>query len=100
MRDGKIVALNTPQGLKTSTFPMPMFEFDPKQKLSFQELLILEKEEVFSFFEPYGLRFHASISSLELWNRDRLKFEAQFKIRPIEPSLEDVFIRTVEAKRT
>ena len=100
MRDGKIVALDTPDGLKTTTFPMPMFEFDPKHKLSFEEVLALEQEPMFSFFEPYGLRFHASIRNLEVWNQKRHQFDTRFHVRPIKPSLEDVFIQSVEVKRS
>ncbi len=100
MRDGRIVALDTIEGLKKNTFPMPMFEFYPKNKLTFEEILVLEKEPLFSFFEAYGLRFHASIKTLEGWEKDRHKFDDLFEIRSINPSLEDVFIKTVEEKRT
>lgn len=93
MRDGKIIALDSPEGLKKTTFPMPLFEFNPKQKLSFAEIVALQKEPEFSFFEPYGLRFHASIE-------DYSRFESRFNIKPIQPSLEDVFIKLVEAKKT
>ena len=97
MRDGKIIALDTPDGLKTTIFPMPVFEFAPRQALTFAELTSLGKEEVFSFFEPYGLRFHASIRDVTEWEKARPGFEAKFEIRQIKPSLEDVFIRSVEA---
>jgi hypothetical protein len=50
------------------------------------------------FFEPYGLRFHASIRSEEEWKAVRRQFEEKFAIREITPSLEDVFIQTVEGK--
>ncbi len=98
MRDGKIIALDSPDGLKTSTFKNPVFEFEPKKKLTFEEVLAMDKEPVFSFFEPYGLRFHASISDPNLWQKERPRFEARFHIKPIKPSLEDVFIQSVEAK--
>ena len=98
MRDGKIIALDTPEQLKKAAFPLPVFEFDPKEKLSFSELSALERHEIFSFFEPYGLRFHAAIRSEEDWMRIRPEFDAKFNIRQIKPSLEDVFIRTIEGK--
>jgi ABC-2 type transport system ATP-binding protein len=98
MREGTIIALDTPGGLKQSTFPMPMFEFDPKESLSFSEVSSLARHEVFLFFEPYGLRFHASIRSEEEWKAVRRQFEEKFAIREITPSLEDVFIQTVEGK--
>ena len=74
MRDGKIIALNTPDGLKKETFPTDVL-----------------------FFEPYGLRFHAAARSAEAWNEVKSKYEKQFTITKIKPSLEDVFIRSVEA---
>jgi ABC-2 type transport system ATP-binding protein len=98
MREGKIIALGSPEGLKRSTFPMPMLEFDPREALSFADVSAVREHKVFSFFEPYGLRFHASIQSEEAWEDVRLRFEEKFTIRRIKPSLEDVFLQTVEAK--
>lgn len=100
MRDGQIVALDTPEALKTSTFPLPMFEFDPIKPLSYDDILSLENEPLFSFFEPYGLRFHASVDDTSAFEKERARFEATFRIKVIKPSLEDVFIRSVEAKRS
>lgn len=99
MRDGKIIALDTPKALKAATFSTQMYEFDPIQTLGFDELVALAKEPVFSFFEPYGVKFHACIRDAQTWEHERKRFEAKFKIRPINPSLEDVFIRAVETKR-
>jgi ABC-2 type transport system ATP-binding protein len=99
MRDGKIIALDTPEGLKSACFPTPVFEFDPKQSLSFQEILGLRTEEMFTFFEAYGLRFHASIRDLSTWEQNRHKYEDRFNIQAIKPSLEDVFIKLVEGQK-
>lgn len=98
MREGRIIALDTPEGLKRSTFPMPMLEFDPKESLKFSEVSAMAHHEVFLFFEPYGLRFHAAIRNPDEWDKIRPQFEQKFTIRQIKPSLEDVFIRTVEGK--
>jgi ABC-2 type transport system ATP-binding protein len=98
MREGKIIALDSPDGLKQSAFPMPMFEFDPKATMSYTEVAELARHDAFLFFEPYGLRFHASIRSEEAWGRARPFFERKFIIRKIKPSLEDVFIHRVEGQ--
>jgi hypothetical protein len=65
----------------------------------FSEISALSAHPAFSFFDPYGLRFHAAPSGPEAWERVRAGFEEKFVIRKIEPSLEDVFIRAVETKR-
>jgi ABC-2 type transport system ATP-binding protein len=98
MREGKIIALDTPDGLKQSAFSMPMLEFDPLSSLSFAEVFAMAQHKVFSFFEPYGLRFHASITSEDEWEKVRQQFEEKFTIRRIKPSLEDVFIHIVEGQ--
>jgi ABC-2 type transport system ATP-binding protein len=98
MREGRIIALDTPEGLKAATFPTPMLEFVPREALSFSEVSAMARHEVFLFFEPYGLRFHASIRSEAEWEKARSEFERKFTIRRIKPSLEDVFIQTVEGK--
>lgn len=100
MRDGKIIALDSPAGLKKTAFPNPVFEFDPKVKLTFGEVADFAKDKAFLFFEPYGLRFHASIRDPQAWNQEKIRFERYFNISQIEPSLEDVFIKSVEGKNT
>ncbi len=96
MRDGRIIALDSPDALKTTTFQTPMLEFNPKVNLSFAEVSAMARDETFLFIEPYGLRFHAAIRSEAAWERVRMAFEEKFTVRRIKPSLEDVFIRTVE----
>jgi ABC-2 type transport system ATP-binding protein len=98
MREGRIIGLDTPAGLKQSTFPGAMFEFDPIERLSFEEISALGRESAFSFFEPYGLRFHACPRDEREWERLRPRLERRFRIKRITPSLEDVFIQRVEGK--
>jgi len=98
MREGRIIALNSPEGLKTATFTTPMLEFNPRTALSFAEVSAMARHDVFLFFEPYGLRFHAAIKSEPEWEAVRGDFEKKFLIHRIKPSLEDVFIQTVERR--
>jgi ABC-2 type transport system ATP-binding protein len=99
MREGRIVASDSPAALKKSVFPEPVFEFDPIESLSFSELAAFENHKAFSFFEPYGPRFHAAAASPEGWASWAPELEKIFRIRPVAPSLEDVFIRVVQAHR-
>ena len=96
MREGRLVAVDSPAGLKKAAFPTPVFEFDPRAALSFSDLSALKSHEAFSFFEPYGRRFHAAMKSEDAWRRSRADLEARFVVREIAPSMEDVFIRMVE----
>ena len=98
MREGKIIAIDTPSGLKKSTFKERMIELDPIHSLSFEELSALKANPLFDLIEPYGLRFHASIADIEKWKKVETEFQNKFRIRTIQPSLEDVFIRLVEGK--
>jgi len=96
MRDGKIIALDTPAALKESTFPMPMLELEPKTSMSFTDMSAMGTPDLFLFFEPYGLRFHAVVRNEAAWEKSKGLFEEKFQIRKINPTLEDVFIRTSE----
>jgi ABC-2 type transport system ATP-binding protein len=98
MRTGELIALDSPAGLKKAAFPMQMYEFESKTDLKFSEISELQNNPLFSFFEPYGLRFHASIRDQAEWERARHQFDKKFKISAIDPTLEDVFIQAVEGK--
>jgi ABC-2 type transport system ATP-binding protein len=96
MRAGKLIGLDTPAGLKASTFPGEFYEFDPRESVSFAEITSLRSLETFSYFETYGLRFHAAIKDTGEWEKKRPELERKFKITAIKPTLEDVFIQSVE----
>jgi len=96
MRDGRILLTDSPSGLKKTLFPTAVFEFEPREPMSFSQMSALQSHDAFSFFEPYGLRFHAAIKDAGSWQSARPQLELRFRIQPIAPSLEDVFIRVVE----
>jgi ABC-2 type transport system ATP-binding protein len=98
MREGKLVAIDSPAGLKASVFPESMFEFEALGEMSFAALEAYGKHEAFSFFQPYGHRFHAAAKSREAWKKWSPALEKVFRVTPVAPSLEDVFIRVSEAK--
>jgi ABC-2 type transport system ATP-binding protein len=98
MRTGALIALDSPDGLKKAAFPEPMYEFEPKENLKFSEISELQGNPLFSFFEPYGLRFHASIKDQSAWTKIKAEFDKKFNIVQIKPTLEDVFIQAVEGK--
>lgn len=92
MRTGRIVALDTPTALKKSTFDKPLYEISPLHEESVAAL----KDFPFEYLEPYGLRSHGSFSSPASEAEFRERFAGRFELKPITPSLEDVFIRRVE----
>jgi len=98
MREGRLVALDTPAGLKKSVFPEKVFEFTPLAAMSFSELSSFRGHEAFSFFESYGQRFHAAAAGPKAWAAWSAELGEKFQIREIVPTLEDVFIRVVEKR--
>jgi ABC-2 type transport system ATP-binding protein len=98
MRDGRIIALDTPAELKAQCFPQTLYEFDPIEKMNFKAVTELSKEGLFSYFEPYGLKFHAAFVSEKFKNQNMGRLERLFHVRQIQPSLEDVFIKSVESR--
>ncbi len=96
MRSGRIVALDTPAELKRRVFPGRLYELDPRGKTDFARLRQLGHEPEIEYFEPYGLRFHAAFRDSPAGERLRAGLDREFCVRPIAPTLEDVFIRLVE----
>ena len=99
MRTGELIALDTPSALKQQVFPNPMFEFEPKRDMKYEEMISVQKNPIFTFFEPYGMRFHASINNEAKWTELIKTYENDFTITQISPTLEDVFIQKVEGEK-
>ena len=96
MRSGKIIALDSPSGLKEKTFPLPIFELDPITKKDHDLIADIKNHKAIESVDSYGFKYHVLIRDLEVWNSFATSLSDNFKIRQIPPSLEDVFIRLVE----
>ncbi len=98
MRSGRLIALDSPAGLKASSFPEPLYELSagPGAPAGWSERLKSDP----SVFEvaPYGLRWHASVRDEAGFARLRAALGAGVEAARIAPTLEDVFIRLVEGK--
>jgi ABC-2 type transport system ATP-binding protein len=51
MRTGKIIALDTPANLKKMAFPEKLYEFDPREKISYSSIQKLKARPEFEYFE-------------------------------------------------
>jgi ABC-2 type transport system ATP-binding protein len=99
MRDGKIIALDSPKGLEKQAFPHPLYEITAPLGASRAWLAKLEKSPGVDEIKTFGMRWHLSTNSSTAWSRIHRHLPKGFKARPILPSLEDVFIRMVEGKK-
>lgn len=100
MRTGKIVALDTPTNLQTATFPEKLYEFTPRDKVSYAYIQQLKRRPEFVYFEPFGVRFHAAFKQSSEIAELQTELQHNFVTKEITPTLEDVFIRTTEGKKT
>jgi ABC-2 type transport system ATP-binding protein len=98
MRSGELVALDSPNNLKKQMFPKGLLEIEPIRPLAQETLEKLKTLKLFSLFEPYGIRFHGEFNEPGPDDAKAAWLSTLVKIRKIEPSLEDVFIRIVEGK--
>jgi ABC-2 type transport system ATP-binding protein len=98
MRSGRIVALDTPANLKQTVFPNPMYELDPRVQVGYTGAQELRQHAGLDYLEPYGLRFHAAFRETAEAEALKRRLERDFHVKRITPTLEDVFLRTVEGR--
>ncbi|MEW6517161.1 MAG: ABC transporter ATP-binding protein [candidate division FCPU426 bacterium] len=96
MRDGQIIALDTPAQLKSKTFPETLLEIDPPLGASRTVIEQLRPDPKVARIQPYGRRYHVLVLDPRAWKTTARQIPKTFRMRPIQPSLEDVFIRLVE----
>ncbi|HRY29928.1 MAG TPA: ABC transporter ATP-binding protein, partial [Elusimicrobiota bacterium] len=96
MRAGRIIALDTPAGLKRSAFPEPLLELTPPAAVSPGWADRLRKNTAVALLVPYGMRFHAALRPPADWSALAGDLPKGTTHRRIAPSLEDVFLRLVE----
>ncbi|MCK5218610.1 ABC transporter ATP-binding protein [bacterium] len=100
MREGRIIALDTPPRLKAASFPEPLIEINPELGSSRQWVENLKLDSRVGSIQPYGRRYHVLVQNQTAWKKIARTMPKSLKTRIIQPSLEDVFIRLVESGRT
>ncbi len=96
MREGRIIALDTPARLKAQTFPEPIMEINPELGSSRQWVEKLKLDPRIGSLQTYGQRYHVLIQNQAAWKKIARTMPKNLQTRIIQPSLEDVFIRLVE----
>ncbi|MCK5242401.1 ABC transporter ATP-binding protein [bacterium] len=96
MRDGEIIALDTPKKLKQKTFPEPLLEIEPPLGASRSWMDKLKVDPKIAVIQAYGRRYHVLVKNGKEWKKISRKLPRDYLLRKIQPSLEDVFIRQVE----
>jgi ABC-2 type transport system ATP-binding protein len=96
MRTGRLIALDSPEGLKKTAFPGPMAELDFKGADAVPFLAGLKKTAGLLELSPHGMRWHAAFEDRKAMEAALAGLPAGASSRGIAPSLEDVFIRLVE----
>lgn len=98
MRSGELIALDSPEGLKTKTFPEPIFELTPSADASPEWQGRMKSEDFVYELQTFGMRYHARVKSAGDFEEYLKANLPAFLCKRIKPSLEDVFIRLVEGQ--
>ena len=97
MRAGRIIALDSPEGLKRSAFPLPLIEIAPAPGApgNWRERYFGDGQA--GVLSPHGMRWHLAVKDAGVWEALVRELPPTLPARSIVPSLEDVFIRMVES---
>jgi ABC-2 type transport system ATP-binding protein len=98
MRTGRLIALDSPAGLKESSFPEPLYELQagPGAPADWTERVKTDPSVIDA--SPYGLRWHAGVRDEAAFRGLLAALGPAVETRRIKPTLEDVFVRLVEGK--
>ena len=96
MRDGKLVALDTPAGLKVHAFPWGLVELETTDSVKEGWDAGIRASAGVLSLKPHGRRWHLEPASAGAWARIKLKLPRGLKAHLVKPSLEDVFLKIVE----
>ncbi len=99
MRDGKLVALDSPEGLKRSTFPNGLLEVEGAEGAEGAEPgweARLRALPGCVSLKPHGRRWHLEPATKGDAPGLKAALPAGFTARDLTPSLEDVFLKVVE----
>ncbi|HXT00060.1 MAG TPA: ABC transporter ATP-binding protein [Elusimicrobiota bacterium] len=98
MRTGKLIALDSPAGLKRSAFPEPLYELQAGADAPADWTQRLKSDPSVIDASPYGLRWHAGARDEAGFRGLLERLGPSVRSRRIQPTLEDVFVRLVEGK--
>ena len=94
LRDGALVALDSPERLKDAAFPHGLVEIEDVEGKAWAAALA-GRPGLLSL-KPHGRRWHLHAASPAAWARLKPRLPKGAKARVIRPSLEDVFLKIVE----
>jgi ABC-2 type transport system ATP-binding protein len=97
MRDGRLEALDSPAGLKRLAFPSPLIELEAGAKLAAGWQKALIKQKGARALRTHGRRWHLETASKAAWAALKPKLPRGLKAKVIDPTLEDVFLKLVDA---
>ncbi len=90
MRDGQLVAVDSPVKLKKRTFGNTLYNFTPRTPTA-----KLPPREILDILEPYGGHYHVRFKDGVSVAAALRKYRREFDVAQIPPSLEDVFIKLI-----
>ena len=91
MRAGELIAIDTPDGLKHKTFGDTMYGLRARVARPMMPI-----PDAIDIWQPYGAGFHLRFRDGVNVVAQLRKLKRDWEIVPIQPSLEDVFIKLVE----
>jgi ABC-2 type transport system ATP-binding protein len=98
MRSGELIALDSPDNLKRSTYDRSIYLLTVNSAES-RRYIVDNSGDFFEMFAPYGLHYHAIISRTLNEEEALARLKQYCAIQEITASLEDVFIKLVEGDR-
>ncbi len=93
MRNGELIAVDTPSELKRKTFGDSLYRLRARVKNP-----ILPASDVIDMWQPYGANFHLRFRDGVHVASHLRQLKTDWEITQISPSLEDVFIRVIEGE--
>jgi len=98
MRTGRLIALDSPEGLKAHAFPESLYELHALDGAPAGWVERAKSDPSVIDSAPYGLRWHFGVRDDVGFQRLIKDLGSSVEARRIKPSLEDVFVRLVEGK--
>lgn len=94
MRSGELIALDSPSNLKRNSYDRTIYLIKINDRDDYTKLKAVSKK--FSLWEAYGRHFHGIVDDRYLEQQVVAEVAKICHIEPVQPSLEDVFIKLVE----